>query len=320
MKVSFVIPAYNEEKSIERCVKSALMQNYKDLEIIVVDDGSKDRTAEVAKKLNVRVVRNKKNLGIAESMNRGIKTAKGDFIVTLHADAELIGRNWIRDMLKIFETDKSICVVTCNRIPKFNKNISPIQKVHLYFGGGYSASKLKKPTEIYWLPTRCDMFKRKALEDVNFFDKKFKLSGEDIDISTRLRKKGYKLIFNPNCSAKIHLSFFQSTFYRILKKRIYFGKVIPSLLMRHSTSLITNKTWFITTVPYMVYFLLAIFSFFNSASFLLLLLFNFLLSARIAKVTGLSSFPAAFVLIPIYTIAWGIGIVYGISLVNKKII
>lgn len=320
MKVSFVIPAYNEEKGIERCVKSILMQNYKYLEIIVVDDGSKDRTAEVAKKLNVRVVRNKKNLGIAGSFNRGIKAAKGDFIVTLHADAELIGRNWIRDMLKVFEIDKSIGVVTCNRIPKFSKKISPIQKVHLYFGGGYSASKLKKPTEIYWLPTRCDMFKRKALEDVNFFDEKFKLSGEDIDISTRLRKKGYKLIFNPNCTAKIHLSSFQGNIYRILKKRIYFGKVIPSLLMRHSISLLTNKTWLITSVPYMVYFLLAVLSFFNLTFFLLLLLLNFLLSVRIGKVTGFSSFPAAFVFVPIYTIAWGIGILYGIFLINKKIV
>lgn len=320
MKVSFVIPAYNEEKGIERCVKSILMQNYKNLEIIVVDDCSKDRTSEVAKKLNVKVVRNKKNLGIAESMNRGAKASKGDFIVTLHADAELIGRNWVKGMLEIFENDKSAGVVTCNRIPEFKKKLSPIEKVHLYFGGGYSISKLKKPTETYWLPTRCDMFKRKALEDVNFFDKKFRVSGEDIDISTKLRKKGYKLIFNPNCSAKIHLSSFQGTFYRILKKRVYFGKVIPSLLMRHSISLITNRTWFITTVPYMIYFLLAILSFFNPLYLFLIFLLNLLISIRIAKVTGLSSFPVAFVLIPIYTIVWGFGIIYGLFLVNKKII
>jgi GT2 family glycosyltransferase len=320
MKISFVIPAYNEEKGIERCVKSVLMQNYKNLEIIVVDDCSKDRTSEVAKKLNVKVVRNKKNLGIAESMNRGAKASKGDFIVTLHADAELVGRNWIKGMLEIFENDKSVGVVTCNRIPEFKKKLSPIEKVHLYFGGGYSISKLKKPTEIYWLPTRCDMFKRKALEDVNFFDKKFRVSGEDIDISTKLRKKGYKLIFNPNCSAKIHLSSFQGTFYRILKKRVYFGKVIPSLLIRHSISLVTNKTWFITTVPYMIYFLLIILSFFNPLYLFLLFFLNLLISIRIAKVTGLSSFPVAFVLIPIYTAVWGVGIIYGLFLINKKII
>ena len=66
-KVSVVIIARNEEENIGRCIKSVLKQNYKDLEIIVVNDVSTDKTAEIAKKLNVKVINNKKNLGIAKS-------------------------------------------------------------------------------------------------------------------------------------------------------------------------------------------------------------------------------------------------------------
>jgi len=76
MKVSVITPVYNEEKNIERCLKSVLKQTYKKLEIIVVDDGSTDRTLKITKTLKVKVIKNEKNLGLAKSLNRGIKSLK----------------------------------------------------------------------------------------------------------------------------------------------------------------------------------------------------------------------------------------------------
>jgi len=317
-KVSVVIIARNEEEGISRCIKSVLKQNYKNKEIIVVDDASSDRTAKIAKKMKARVITNKKNLGIARSFNVGIKASKGDIIVTLHADAELIGKNWITRMVKNLKED--VGGATSNRIPKFEKQPSPTDKVNFYFGGAYETSNKKDTTEIEWLPTRCDIFRKKSLTEINYFNKKLRVSGDCIDLSTKLRKKGYKLILDPKSKALINLSSQQNTFRKILKKRINFGKVIPYLLKQHFSWLITNRTWLITTIPYIAYFWVFILAFFNQIFLILFLLINIILSFRISKITGISSFLAAFVLIPIYTIMWNLGIIYGLFLVNKKII
>lgn len=89
-KISIVIPAYNCETTIERCVKSALFQTYGNQEIIVVDDGSDDRTAELLDDLErkyaaLRVI-HQENMGVAAARNAGMKAAEGVWLVTLDAD------------------------------------------------------------------------------------------------------------------------------------------------------------------------------------------------------------------------------------------
>jgi glycosyltransferase involved in cell wall biosynthesis len=319
-KVSVIIIARNEEKNIGRCIKSVLNQNYKNLEIIVVNDASTDKTNDIAKKMGAKVITNKKNLGIARSFNRGIKFSRGNIVVTLHADAELIGKSWIKYMVNTLLKNKDVAAVTSLRFPRVEDKPSPIERVNLYFGGAYIVSEPKKMTEIDWLPTRSDAFKKTALKQVNYFNEKLKVSGDCIDISTKLRNKGYKLMIDPKVKTRVYLSTQQNNFFRVLKKRIDFGKVIPYLLTCHSFSLIRNKTWVITTIPYIIYFLFFILLFFNPIFLFLFLLENLFLSIRIAKVAGFFSFPAAFVLLPIYTILWNLGIIYGIFLIKRKVI
>ena len=89
-KVSIIIPAYNVEKCLSESVKSAEKQSYKNIEIIIVNDGSSDNTEKVASDLskkysNVEVV-NQENSGPGEARNRGIVAAKGDYVLFLDAD------------------------------------------------------------------------------------------------------------------------------------------------------------------------------------------------------------------------------------------
>ena len=86
---SVVIPAYNVEAYIERAVSSALSQTCKPLEVVVVDDGSSDRTAEKVEQFGppVRCIR-QENQGVSGASNRGIKEAKGDYIALLDSDDE----------------------------------------------------------------------------------------------------------------------------------------------------------------------------------------------------------------------------------------
>lgn len=100
MKVSVIIPAYNEEKSIGSTIRSVFEQTLKPYEIIVVDNNCNDRTSEIAKEMGVRVIVEKKQ-GLSFARNAGFDAAKGDVYVKLDADSEL-GPNSLEDLLKEF--------------------------------------------------------------------------------------------------------------------------------------------------------------------------------------------------------------------------
>jgi len=91
ISVSIIVPAYNAEKVIEDCLKSILKQSLQDIEVIVVEDGSKDSTREVLRRFQerdsrIRLIEKDKNEGLSAARNSGIKTARGKYIGFVDAD------------------------------------------------------------------------------------------------------------------------------------------------------------------------------------------------------------------------------------------
>ena len=88
MKVSIIIPAYNESDTIVRTIKEivTLRDELPEFEIIVIDDGSVDGTAELAEEQGVKVIRHRSNLGYGQALRTGFENALGDIIVTYDAD------------------------------------------------------------------------------------------------------------------------------------------------------------------------------------------------------------------------------------------
>jgi len=82
--VSVILPVYNGEKYLERCLRSVFAQSFKDWQLIIIDDGSTDGTAEILK--TVPVLTNKKNEGISKSLNRGLLWAEGEYVTFIAHD------------------------------------------------------------------------------------------------------------------------------------------------------------------------------------------------------------------------------------------
>ena len=109
-KISVIIPVYNGEKYIERCVLSVVNQTYKNIEIMVIDDGSSDRTAEIIDDMRyedkrIKVVK-KKNEGVSSARNCGIEKSTGDYIMFVDAD-DYIEKDYLMNMygaMSIFST------------------------------------------------------------------------------------------------------------------------------------------------------------------------------------------------------------------------
>ena len=106
MKLSFILPTYNNEKTLQECLESIFMQKFEDFEVLIIDGGSSDRTLEIAKKYNARIIKNPdKNEEVGRML--GIKKAKGEIIAFIDADNILVGNGWIERMLFPFK-DKEI--------------------------------------------------------------------------------------------------------------------------------------------------------------------------------------------------------------------
>lgn len=87
--ISVIIPVFNGEVYLNACIKNMLRQSYKNLEIIIVDDGSTDLSAEIAKKYPVKLLQIKENRGLSAARNMGMDSSKGGYIHFMDVDDEI---------------------------------------------------------------------------------------------------------------------------------------------------------------------------------------------------------------------------------------
>ena len=185
MKISVVVPAYNEEKRIKKCLDSLLSQETKAYEIIVVDNNCTDKTVSIVKKYKqVKIVHEKKP-GITPARNAGFNAAKGDVIARCDADS-VMPKDWLRKVGNDFKTQKDIVAVT----PDFYLFDTPlVSKSLLPANIFYSVSKMiiKIPS----LVGPCLAIKRSAWNKVKdeLCDDDHEVH-EDIDLAIHIAKYG----------------------------------------------------------------------------------------------------------------------------------
>ena len=187
--VSIIIPAFNEEKVIEKTIKRVKELVYPGKkEIIVVDDGSTDKTYKIANKIKGIKVFGKKNKGKANALNFGLKRAKGDIVVCIDADS-YPEKNALLKTIPFFE--KNVAAVTTSIFIKNPKNILEKLQEMEYIMIAWSRKISEYLDAIYVTPGPMSLYKRKVLLKVGGFDEK-NLT-EDIEIAWRLMKHKYKI-------------------------------------------------------------------------------------------------------------------------------
>lgn len=133
--ISVIIPTFNRAKTIQRAVNSVLKQTYKDIEVIIIDDGSTDNTEDIIKEINnskIKYIKLDKNYGACYARNVGINMAKGEYLTFQDSDDE-----WVEEKLqlqlnnlKANNSDIDFCsILICNKKSKRIPNEAKIMKM-----------------------------------------------------------------------------------------------------------------------------------------------------------------------------------------------
>jgi glycosyltransferase involved in cell wall biosynthesis len=192
MKVSVVIPAYNAERTIGQTVEYSLAQAREPLEIevIVVDDGSKDDTVKVAKSAGATVIR-QENTGPAAARNRGWKSATGQVICFTDADC-VPSAGWIENLLDGFSEERVGAVAGSYEIANSSSWLA--QWVHREIIERHR----RMPPFVRAFGSYNVAIPRYVLDATGGFDSAYRrASGEDNDLSYRIIKEGWRIAFRP---------------------------------------------------------------------------------------------------------------------------
>lgn len=204
-KISFIIPAYNEEKSIAGTIESiqALDWPSKPFDIIVVNDGSKDSTSEKVKpflKKGVKLL-DQKNQGKATALNNGIKLAQYDFIATVDADS-FPEKDALYHMMGYFQ-DESISCVTCSVVPNAPHNFLERVQNFEYLLSNYARKIHSILDALYLAPGPLTIFRSKVLKEIKGFDPS--TITEDLEIAVRLLSKHHRIANSMNAVTRTNL-------------------------------------------------------------------------------------------------------------------
>ena len=202
--VSVIVPCYNEEDVIIASLKGLISQTYPYIEIIVVDDGSKDRTYDLAKKFEYKEsikslkVLTKENAGKSKALNFGIEKAQGTLICSVDADSKL-DPNAIEFLVQHFKDPQIAAVAGSVHVINTDSFLTKLQALEYIQGLNMvkNAQALVKLVNI--IPGPIGMFRKEAIKEVGYYS--HDTFAEDCDITLALIAKGYKIDFEPDAIA-----------------------------------------------------------------------------------------------------------------------
>lgn len=216
-----VILSYNTKELLRDCIRSIKKSELEGItyEIVVVDNASRDGSAEIVRKEfpDITLIANKENIGYSKGNNLGVQEAKGRYIVFLNADTLVYART-IKTMIRFMDEHQEAGAATCKvLLPNNNLDDSchrgfptPWNALYHFSGlsrifprsrifAGYSLRflDLDKTHEIDSCSGAFIIVRRQAGEEIGWWDEDFFWYGEDLDLCFRLKERGWKIYFVP---------------------------------------------------------------------------------------------------------------------------
>ncbi len=237
--ITFIIPTYNEEKNIEKTIRSVLNLNYEGKKkIIVVDDKSTDRTREICKKYErrgiIKFIEKKVHNGKVPSINIALKHVDTDLFVILDADT-YFEKNAVKKLVNYFDDQKVGAVLAALKVENKRGFVQRLQSIEYLF-----SIFLRKISTFYnglYTTHGATIFRTSAVRKVGKFDEKNPT--EDMDMALRLIKNGYRIESDLNASA---YTIVPNTFIKLFKQRLrWYGGFIYNSIIKHRDMLFKKK-------------------------------------------------------------------------------
>ncbi len=236
--VSVIVPAYNEGMLIANCVSSILASDYRKIEIILVDDGSKDNTLQVMQKFagrpNVTVI-SKPNSGKASALNKGIEATHGEIIFCIDGDT-VFKKDTVRQALNAFTSAKVGAV--CGHDSPINLNNWQLKLFNLqnHVGTGFVRRALSLIDCLPIVSGNIGAFRKSVISEIGGFRNNF--IGEDLELTFRIHKAGYKVVFQPRAQVFTESPSSISAFW---KQRVRWGRGFIQTLKIHKNMVFNPK-------------------------------------------------------------------------------
>ena len=210
--VSILIPNKDQVDSLDKCLRSIEEKtDYHNYEIVIIENNSeKEETFRYYEKISsekIRVIRWEKEFNYSAINNFGVRHAKGDYILFLNNDVEIINSDWMREMLSHCQR-KEVGIVGA----RLYYPDDTIQHGGIIVGiGGVAGSvfvglpkgysgymhKAALQLDLSAVTAACMMMKRRVFEEVGGFEEKLKVAFNDVDLCLKTREKGYLVVYNP---------------------------------------------------------------------------------------------------------------------------
>ena len=212
-KVTFYIPTFNAQNTIELCINSVRNQTYPVDEIIIINDNSTDNTKEILSKYNdLIIINNNQNLGLGYNRNLGIQNSSNEIIASIDSDVEL-DKKWLENIIINLKKNN---IVMCggNMIEKYTNN-----KVNAwrekYYNQSWGKTDILNPAFLYGCNT---ILLKSYWEKTEGYDENLKTNGEDIDFCKQLKSIGDINLYYSSDSLCYHL---QDDSILSLSKRVW---------------------------------------------------------------------------------------------------
>lgn len=242
--VSIIVPAHNEEKTIGKTINSILNLDYpiKKIEIILVNDESRDKTVEIAKRYKqVKIINNKhRGIGKASAVNSGLRVAKGEFFGIVDADSE-VSRNSLKKMMGYFSSRRTGAVISAIKVSNSGRLYTKLQKLEYSFTA-LARELMSRIDTLHFSHGVLSVFRTDVIKDLGYFDEN-NLT-EDLEIAMRLKAHHYNIIMAPNAITYTNVP---ATFKSLWNQRIRWYRGLIHNLKKYKGIIFNPKYGFFGT-------------------------------------------------------------------------